>query len=388
MKNITTLRNKQKLISAFRLVLMSLLFVGKARCLYCIFSLRLRAKFLHRNAVFTFLPFLIILVLMLKSYNLAAQDPHFSQFYISPLTLNPALTGMKNGDVRVAANYRRQWATVSEPYQTMSIAADYNILRGNIGDNMMGVGLLVFNDKAGSSALRRTRVAASLGYSQNVGIEGAYISIGFEGGLIQQSIDPSQLLFESQYDGASLNGNIGNGEDFVKTSILNFDMAAGLAWSYTPDKYTSFYAGGSISHLNRPNMSFMGASDDLNMKYTLYGGMEFRLNGYVSVLPRAVVLKQGPHTEVNMGFYAKLHLSEPQSERILALSIGGMYRLKDAAIPMVRLDYGQIGFAFSYDLNVSNLSSASNSQGGMELSFIYKGKSNRNDISPIPCPSF
>lgn len=331
---------------------------------------------------------LIILAFIFKGFDLDAQDPHFSQFYISPLTLNPALTGMKNGDVRVAANYRRQWATVSEPYQTMSIAADYNILRGSIGDNMMGVGLLVFNDKAGTSSLRRTKIAASLGYSQNVGIEGAYISIGFEGGLIQQSINPNKLLFESQYDGSSLNENIGNGEDFVKTSILNFDMAAGLGWSYTPDKYTSFYAGGSVSHLNQPDMSFLGSGDNLKMKYTLYGGAEFRLNGYLSILPRAVVLKQGAHSEINMGFYAKLNLSEARSDHPFALSIGGMYRLRDAAIPMVRIDYGPVGFAFSYDMNISKLSAASNTQGGMELSFIYKGQSNKNDISPIPCPSF
>lgn len=332
---------------------------------------------------------LLIAIFIFLGFDLDAQDPHFSQFYISPLTLNPALTGMKNGDIRVAANYRRQWATVSEPYQTMSIAADYNILRGNIGDNMMGVGIVVFNDKAGTSSLRRTRVAGTIGYSQNVGFEGAYISIGFEGGLIQQSVDPNKLLFESQYDGASLNNNIGSGEDFVKTSMINLDMTAGLAWSYTPDKYTSFYAGASVGHLNQANMSYLGdPTDNLKMKYTIYGGAEFRLNGYVSFLPRAVILKQGPHKEINMGFYAKLNLSEPKSVNPFAISIGGMYRLKDAAIPMLRIDYGPTAFAFSYDLNISNLSEASNSQGGMELSFIYKGQSNKNDISPIPCPSF
>ena len=335
------------------------------------------------------LTILFVLIFIIIGFDLDAQDPHFSQFYISPLTLNPALTGMKNGDVRVATNYRRQWAAVSKPYQTMSIAADYNLFRGDIGDNMIGVGLIIFNDKAGTSSLQRTRIAATLGYSQKVGLEGNYLSVGFEAGMMNQRIDPTQLLFENQYDGASLNEDIGSGEDFTNTSIWNFDMTAGVAWSYTPDKYTSFYAGASIGHLNQPEINFLiNSPDNLSMKYTVYGGAEFRVNGYLSVLPRAVILKQGPHTEVNAGFYAKLHLSEPRSEHVFAMSIGAMYRLKDAIIPMLRADYGPIAIALSYDLNISKLAAASNTQGGAELSFIFKGISKGNDISPIPCPSF
>ncbi len=322
-------------------------------------------------------------------FDLDAQDPHFSQFYTSPLTLNPALTGMKNGDIRVAANYRRQWATISEPYQTMSLAADLNILRGEIGDNLMGVGLVIFNDKAGTSGLRRTKISTSIGYSQYLGYEGTYLSFGAEIGVTQNSINPSNLLFESQYDGSVLNGEIGSGENFTKTSDWNMDVTAGLAWSYTPDRYTSFYAGGSIAHLNRANVSFLGdESDNLPMKYTLYGGAEFRLNGYMSATPRAVILKQGPHTEVNLGAYAKLHLSEPRSDNPFFLSIGAMYRLKDALIPIVKIDYGPVAFGFSYDFNTSKLANASNAQGGLELSFVYRGMGGKNDISPIPCPQF
>ncbi len=321
--------------------------------------------------------------------SLEAQDPHFSQFYISPLTLNPALTGMKNGDVRVAVNYRRQWSSISAPFQTMSLAADYNLLGGKIGDNLLGVGLVIFNDKAGTAGLRRTKIGATLGYSQNLGIEGAYLSIGFGADLFQQKLDPEKLLFENQFDGENLNGLIGSGEDLSRNALWNYDMSVGLAWAYSPDSHTSFYAGGSLGHMNRPNMSFYdGEPDPLDMKYTLYGGAEFRLSGYVSVIPRAVMLKQGAHKEFNFGGYVKLNLSEPRSETPIHLSIGGMYRLKDAVIPMLRMDYGPVAVGVSYDLNVSTLSAASNTRGGMEISLVYKGNSGGKDISPIPCPTF
>ncbi len=332
---------------------------------------------------------LTIFFLVLINTGSEAQDPHFSQFYISPLTLNPALVGLKNGDIRVAANYRRQWSSISHPFQTMSVAADYNILGGKIGENLMGVGLMIFNDKAGTAGLRRTKVSASMGYSQNLGIEGTFLSIGFEAGLIQQKVDPDKLLFETQFDGEGLNDQIGSGEDINGNSLWNYDLTVGLAWAYAPDHNTSFYLGGSLAHLNRPNVSFYDSSEDLlEMKYSFYGGAEFRMGGHLSAIPRAVFLKQGSHSEFNFGGYIKLKMSQARSDNPFSLSIGGMYRLKDAIIPMIRMDYGPIALGLSYDLNVSSLSVASNTQGGMELSFVYKGFSGAADGPPIPCPTF
>ena len=48
---------------------------------------------------------------MMLTTTALAQDPHFTQYFTSPLTLNPALTGLVQGDLRFAANYRQQWAS-------------------------------------------------------------------------------------------------------------------------------------------------------------------------------------------------------------------------------------------------------------------------------------
>jgi hypothetical protein len=48
----------------------------------------------------------------------SAQDPNFSQFFASPLTLNPALTGKFDGVYRVAGNYRNQWPTIYNAFTT------------------------------------------------------------------------------------------------------------------------------------------------------------------------------------------------------------------------------------------------------------------------------
>src|SRR5678810_596663 len=61
-----------------------------------------------------------------------AQDPNFSQFFASPLTLNPAMTGKFDGVYRVAGNYRNQWPTIYNAYTTYTASFDAGILKNNI----------------------------------------------------------------------------------------------------------------------------------------------------------------------------------------------------------------------------------------------------------------
>ncbi|HQU60103.1 MAG TPA: type IX secretion system membrane protein PorP/SprF, partial [Saprospiraceae bacterium] len=64
--------------------------------------------------------YLLIIILALTAATISqAQDQHFSQFFASPLTLNPALTGTFDGKYRVAFIYRDQ-----DPYKTFAGAID------------------------------------------------------------------------------------------------------------------------------------------------------------------------------------------------------------------------------------------------------------------------
>ena len=64
----------------------------------------------------------VIGIALFVGIGLNAQDIHFSQFYMSPLNLNPALTGVMNCNTRFVGNYRNQWASVlkSNAYNTYS----------------------------------------------------------------------------------------------------------------------------------------------------------------------------------------------------------------------------------------------------------------------------
>src|SRR5260221_14329455 len=57
---------------------------------------------------------LVIATLLLAGNSIHAPDPGFSQFFSSPLTLNPALTGKFNGVVRAAGNHRHQRTAIKQ----------------------------------------------------------------------------------------------------------------------------------------------------------------------------------------------------------------------------------------------------------------------------------
>ena len=73
-----------------------------------------------------------VIAFALGTLSVKAQDPNFSQFFASPLTLNPAMTGKIDGLYRVAGNYRNQWPTINNAFTTYTVSFDAAILRNHI----------------------------------------------------------------------------------------------------------------------------------------------------------------------------------------------------------------------------------------------------------------
>src|ERR1043165_1449272 len=82
--------------------------------------------------------------------SLQAQDIHHTQYFASPLTLNPALTGLVRGDLRLSANYRSQWYSVSShPYPTGVVSYDMAAMKGKLNNgDALGIGILGTYDRS------------------------------------------------------------------------------------------------------------------------------------------------------------------------------------------------------------------------------------------------
>ena len=109
--------------------------------------------------------FLLFSLLLFISFCAKAQDPHFSQFFASPLTLNPAFTGKFDGSWRLAANHRDQWPSIPKAYVTTSASIDLPILSKSIPEgDVFGLGISALYDASANNSLKLNYGSLSLSY--------------------------------------------------------------------------------------------------------------------------------------------------------------------------------------------------------------------------------
>ncbi len=310
-----------------------------------------------------------------------AQDIHLSQFYQTPLLVNPALTGMFNGDQRVFVNYKNQWGSIGEPYKTSLLSYDLMVGKKKRETSYLGAGFSVFNDKAGEFEMGITQV--NLSVSGIVILNGNQVlSAGLQGGFAQQSINTENLRWGNQFNGKNHDSNILSGESFEPFSFG--DLSAGLSWNYGVKKTNmssndqfKVNAGIALMHINKPKQSYYGDENEtLYSKLVVHGGSYIGIKRTsMALVPNLLILLQGPAREVNVGTMLRYTLKEESKYTGLlketAVYFGGYYRVGDAFIPSFMFEMANFTLGLSYDVNISSLKTASNGQGGLELSFRY-----------------
>lgn len=324
-----------------------------------------------------------------------AQDPGFSQFFASPLTLNPALTGKFNGVVRVAGNYRNQWPTINNAFITSTISVDAPILTGRLPENdTWGIGIMAMTDKSASGILNANYVSLSTAYHKALDADGYHsIGVGFQGTYGNQSLDGTRLTFE---DGLQLDGTwLRSPTEAINSqyvSVHYFDFNLGALYNATTNGNNNIYFGASAYHLNHPKVSFLGV-DTINIpsRVTIHGGGFFPVAGSPSTIyVSALASQQGGGRQLVVGGAWQIAASTDESNPVnFYAGLWGRFtsNTTDAVIPYVGLDYSDFSLGLTYDVNVSSLQPASQSRGGIEISLIYIKKKGSGQHG-IPCPRF
>jgi type IX secretion system PorP/SprF family membrane protein len=322
----------------------------------------------------------------------SAQDLHFSQFFNSPLTTNPANTGfIPDGDYRLGINYRNQWSSImAVPYKTMSAYGDVQVMRNKFETGWLGLGGVILRDVAGSGNLTSTKVYGSIAYHQLVN-SGSLLSLGYNIGWANKQINVSNLKFPDQFDGKFFDNKLPTSVSLAANNINYLDMQVGMNYAYFPDEKTYVNAGFSVHHLNRPRESFFNADASVDnrvpMRYIGFLNGSFKLNDQVILNPNAYFTMQAKAYEYVVGANAHYNVSG-DGEYILAAGV--YYRSTDAVIPMIGLGYKDYMFSFTYDATISTLSNYNNTRGAFEFSLVKNGifDSYRGDRRQSMCPSF
>src|ERR1700709_834457 len=126
--------------------------------------------------------FILMITLMLAGLNTFAQDHMYSQFFNSPLYLNPALTGQFQGALRMNLIYRNQFTSVPGSLNYISGSIDYNIPK--FGG---GIGLLFTRSSEGTAYLVKNNISGI--YSYSVGSEDFVLSFGLQAGVTNSTLD-------------------------------------------------------------------------------------------------------------------------------------------------------------------------------------------------------
>lgn len=335
-----------------------------------------------------------LLTLMTLSIGAYAQDYQFSQFFNSPLTLNPALTGKMSGSFRVALNYRNQWFNPAEkPFITYSGSFDAPIM---FKKDALGLGLVIVNDQTNNGLYNNTVIMGSAAYHKALDKKGKHsLTLGLQAGYYQRRLDRNDLRFYNQFDGNIFNQGLPSGESNVATSDGNFDMQVGLLGFNQLSKKVSLYYGGAMFHVLQPKEQLIGVGEyELNRRYTAHAGAEIAIGKVVRLMPSVIYLNQAKENALNLGFSVGFDMTQD-----VYLHTGAYYRVtdkldgkfgaSDAGIFYAAFEYKVVRLGFSYDATVSSLKNTPKPTGAFEMSLIIMGLPRVLDNkSLLFCPRF
>ena len=321
-------------------------------------------------------------------FQLHAQDIHYSQFGRSPLNINPALTGLFKGDTRFIGNYRSQWQRIPVNYMTFSGGVDQKFINSSMKNSLFAAGLYLNHDEAGDLKLSNTNVNLSGSFTRRLSTN-HYLTAGIQIGGGQRRFDVSKLQVDSQYDGDTHNPDLPTGEAFESTNIFYVDLSGGINYRYQNfDNRMKLDFGLAVFHANSPDQSFFNTGRQrLDRRWSYYGMTTFGIGSIFDVGLQAIAQFQGPHQEILVGGMGKIHLSQ-ERDKELAIALGVSYRLDDAWVPSLSVDYRVWSVGISYDVTTSPFNFSGFRRGGPEFSVIYTFSKVRPPKEFEICPLF
>lgn len=357
---------------------------------------------------------LLLLVSSLSLSCLSAQDIHFSQYNMSPMTLNPANIGNFEGTVRIGGIYRGQWASVignKGQYKTPSLWVDAPIITGFRKRDWVGVGLVFFSDKAGAGGL--THTAAKIGASYHLSLDkkgNAYLTFGAQYGQAGRRLNPEGLTFQEGYLNPTPSGgyNAGAQVDFLNTTEAKSDWSdidGGVVLRAKLNKRMDMSLGYSMYHIGKGKYGLVtsggtggtstggggasSSSDEIARRSVVTGLFNIKLNDKFTVGPSFIYQTMSGADEISLQALGSYVFN---TEKDIDLHFGLGYRLSggDAVYPMLGARVKNLRVGLAYDVNVSDLNSETNYRGGFEIAanYIVKIYKPAKVKTKVLCPRF
>ncbi|BAV07137.1 hypothetical protein FLA_3160 [Filimonas lacunae] len=315
--------------------------------------------------------------LLVPGTRILAQEPHFSQYFSSPMTMNPAFAGRMVDDWRGSINMRSQWwGQAIKPYYTVTASLEKKIAKGGDNPSYWGLGGMVVSDQSNGGILKNNYFSLTAAYHIALDGKGKHmLGAGIMGTYANRVLDANKFLFQSQLGSMGFQRSTPANDGITIQKNNYFDISAGLYYSYTGEK-SGFSAGGALFHAAKPkegayeNTTYnMPRKYSANASYWFTSGVdnEVHLSGFAEF--------QGGNSIYTLGGVYKIGVGD---ELLRSVNVGVFNRFGDAWYPYVTLEAKSWLGGFTYDFVRSDVSKYASVQ-SMELSFVWKmGRKNNS----------
>lgn len=330
---------------------------------------------------------IIITFLFLVALKYSAQDVHFSQYYFSPLSLNPANTGNYKGDYRFFGNYRSQWKDISKAYSTYSAGGDMNFYPKN---QQVSGGLIFISDKSGGN-LQVNKILPSAAAHRKLGEFNVHA--GIQPGIVIKTIDFYSHSFPNQlnWNSGKFDNSLPNYETGVSQRFTYLDVNVGVGASRRFGRIEP-EIGYALFHVNKPKESFLSNNNRLPLRQSFNVGLNYYLGdlmifrgyslyGYTTKVSDWV-------SGVNIEYIFSKNVYFTNTVFAGFMWRDGFKRNSDAGIVTAGLNYSHYTIGFSYDVTMSQLKTAVDGRGAYEIAIIYRAKNTRLTKKAIPCERY
>ncbi len=310
-----------------------------------------------------------------------AQDPHFGFCKALQEYQSPALLGVQDNQMQITSVYRNQWRNVGTAFQTYGLCGNAKITRSS--NSTLSAGGFVFNQSAFSysSLLSHASIASNVLLS-----DGKIFTVGIGAGTRYEMVDPDALMWTDQFNGYSYDPSLPHNEYFSREQKAGFDLSAGASYRYISTDRSSEYfpkSTGTMAlgfwHLNQGQRLSL-TNEQTKIKSVLLCDVQFALgdDNKAAVNPWMLGMMQGKAWELLVGTDFKFFLKDKEkySASRYIMSVGGGYRLKDAAMARIMFDYAGYGIGVLYEINTSPLKEASKGFGCVEILLRYSPSKN------------
>lgn len=309
--------------------------------------------------------FLVTLIFLLSDF-IYSQDVHFSQLDKTNSLLNPSLISIQNDDYELQLHRRSQWSSVTTPFNTFAVSF-------NLKDifKRFSLGFTILSDIAGDSYFSTDGLCVSV--AKSINNRRSVISLGVQASSYQRAVNFNNLIFLEN-------------ENLQNKKFTFLDISLGLS-SYTIiNSSSSILFSMSTYHLNNPNQTLLSnAQVFLPQKHIIMTTYSSKLTHDIIIHPTIFTSSQRQNKELILGCGISYILNKD-----INLKSGFYNRFNDAFFVTLGMQKDNIDVLFSYDVNTSTLSNASNAYGAFEFSVTY-GWSIFNEINAptnIICPRY